>query len=174
MLKGISPLISPELLKVLCEMGHGDEIVLADANFPAESMGLVSGKLDDSGDVRALGEDLLHILMLGHIGLIEAEVLARDLLDPLQHHRRSVIVVIGHHHIVASVQQFNAGVAANVASAAGNQNCHCKNLSLVTIVAFFVRALPLLPKEYRFLHTESSTAHFMQLDSCMVWFVVVR
>ena len=38
MLKGISPLISPELLKVLCEMGHGDEIVLADANFPAESM----------------------------------------------------------------------------------------------------------------------------------------
>ena len=30
MLKGISPLISPELLKVLCEMGHGDEIVLAD------------------------------------------------------------------------------------------------------------------------------------------------
>lgn len=39
MLKGISNLISPELLKVLCEMGHGDEIVLADANFPTESMG---------------------------------------------------------------------------------------------------------------------------------------
>lgn len=39
MLKGISPLISPELLKVLCEMGHGDEIVLADANFPASSLG---------------------------------------------------------------------------------------------------------------------------------------
>ena len=34
MLKGINPLLSPELLKVLCEMGHGDEIVLADANFP--------------------------------------------------------------------------------------------------------------------------------------------
>ena len=37
MLKGISPLISPELLKVLAEMGHGDEIVLADAHFPGES-----------------------------------------------------------------------------------------------------------------------------------------
>jgi L-fucose mutarotase len=37
MLKGISPLISPELLKVMMEMGHGDEIVLADANFPAAS-----------------------------------------------------------------------------------------------------------------------------------------
>lgn len=39
MLKGISPLISPEMLKVLCEMGHGDEIVLADANFPSETTG---------------------------------------------------------------------------------------------------------------------------------------
>lgn len=39
MLKGISPIISPELLKALCEMGHGDELVIADGNFPAESMG---------------------------------------------------------------------------------------------------------------------------------------
>lgn len=35
MLKNISKIISPELLKVLCEMGHGDEIVIADGNFPA-------------------------------------------------------------------------------------------------------------------------------------------
>ena len=39
MLKGISPLISPQLLKVLCEMGHGDEIVLSDAHFPAGKLG---------------------------------------------------------------------------------------------------------------------------------------
>jgi L-fucose mutarotase len=38
MLKGISPVISPELLKILMEMGHGDEIILADGNFPAASM----------------------------------------------------------------------------------------------------------------------------------------
>ena len=37
MLKGIHPAISPELLKVLAEMGHGDEIVLADAHFPGHS-----------------------------------------------------------------------------------------------------------------------------------------
>jgi len=37
MLKGISSIISPELLKVLMEMGHADEIVLADGNFPAAS-----------------------------------------------------------------------------------------------------------------------------------------
>ncbi|MEG2950787.1 MAG: RbsD/FucU domain-containing protein, partial [Clostridia bacterium] len=39
MLKGISPLLSPELLKILAEMGHGDELVLGDCNFPAETMG---------------------------------------------------------------------------------------------------------------------------------------
>ncbi|MBR8536880.1 L-fucose mutarotase [Carboxylicivirga sediminis] len=38
MLKGISPLISPELLAVLARMGHGDEIVFADAHFPGESL----------------------------------------------------------------------------------------------------------------------------------------
>ena len=37
MLKGISPLISPRLLEILNRMGHGDEIVLADAHFPGES-----------------------------------------------------------------------------------------------------------------------------------------
>ena len=37
MLKGIHPAIGPELLKVLAEMGHGDEIVLADAHFPGHS-----------------------------------------------------------------------------------------------------------------------------------------
>ncbi|KDN70422.1 putative RbsD/FucU transporter [Colletotrichum sublineola] len=37
-LKGISPVISPDLLKVLAEMGHGDEIVLADAHFPSHSI----------------------------------------------------------------------------------------------------------------------------------------
>ena len=39
MLKNIPPILSPEMLKVLCEMGHSDRIVIADANFPAESIG---------------------------------------------------------------------------------------------------------------------------------------
>ena len=37
MLKGIHPIISPDLLKILSEMGHGDEIVFGDGNFPAAS-----------------------------------------------------------------------------------------------------------------------------------------
>ena len=39
MLKGIPKIITPELLKVLCEMGHGDEIVISDGNFPGNSIG---------------------------------------------------------------------------------------------------------------------------------------
>ncbi len=39
MLKGIPEILSPQLLKVLCEMGHSDTIVIADGNFPVESMG---------------------------------------------------------------------------------------------------------------------------------------
>jgi L-fucose mutarotase len=38
MLKGVPNIISPKLLKILMEMGHGDEIVLADGNFPAASV----------------------------------------------------------------------------------------------------------------------------------------
>ncbi len=39
MLKGVPKILSPELLKVLCEMGHSDRLVISDGNFPAESMG---------------------------------------------------------------------------------------------------------------------------------------
>lgn len=37
MLKGIPPILGPELLKIIMEMGHGDELVIADGNFPAAS-----------------------------------------------------------------------------------------------------------------------------------------
>lgn len=39
MLKGIPKILPPELLKVLCEMGHGDRLVIADGNFPSASVG---------------------------------------------------------------------------------------------------------------------------------------
>lgn len=39
MLKGIPKILSPEILKILSEMGHGDELVIADANFPSASFG---------------------------------------------------------------------------------------------------------------------------------------
>lgn len=56
MLKGVPAILSPALLKVLCEMGHGDEIVIADGNFPAESMG------KDAIVIRADGHGVPEIL----------------------------------------------------------------------------------------------------------------
>ena len=46
MLKGISPLLSPDLLATLARMGHGDELVLADAHFPGESVNPVCLRAD--------------------------------------------------------------------------------------------------------------------------------
>ncbi len=63
MLKGISPLLSPELLKILAEMGHGDELVIGDANFPAQSMGQRCVRLDGHGGVELL-DAILNLLPL--------------------------------------------------------------------------------------------------------------
>lgn len=56
MLKNIPPILSPELLKVLCEMGHGDELVIGDGNFPAQSVGA------DAVVVRADGHGVPELL----------------------------------------------------------------------------------------------------------------
>ncbi|MWV46784.1 L-fucose mutarotase [Paenibacillus sp. HJL G12] len=65
MLKGISPLLSPELLKILAEMGHGDEIVFGDANFPAVSMAQRLVRADGHG-IPELLEAVLELFPLNH------------------------------------------------------------------------------------------------------------
>ncbi|MDX1967387.1 MAG: RbsD/FucU domain-containing protein [Planctomycetaceae bacterium] len=49
MLKGIPPIMSPELMEVLMRMGHGDDLVIADGNFPAETMGRRVVRTDGHG-----------------------------------------------------------------------------------------------------------------------------
>lgn len=49
MLKGIPNILSPDLLKVLMEMGHGDELVIADGNFPAASLATRLIRCDGNG-----------------------------------------------------------------------------------------------------------------------------
>ena len=58
MLKNIPKIVSPQLLKVLCEMGHGDEIVIADGNFPAETFGQRVIRADGLG-----GEEMLDAVL---------------------------------------------------------------------------------------------------------------
>jgi L-fucose mutarotase len=54
MLKNLDPLLTPDLLQVLRAMGHGDEIVLVDANYPAESAGPEVVRLDGIEATRVL------------------------------------------------------------------------------------------------------------------------
>ncbi len=63
MLKGIPAILSPELLKVLMEMGHGDELVIADGNFPAASTARRLLRADGHG-VPELLEAILKLLPL--------------------------------------------------------------------------------------------------------------
>jgi L-fucose mutarotase len=58
MLKGIDPLLTPDLLRVLAAMGHGDEIVLADANFTAATL--------------AAGKPLIHLAGVGVVRAAQA------------------------------------------------------------------------------------------------------
>jgi L-fucose mutarotase len=83
MLKGISPVLSPDLLKILCEMGHGDEIVLADSNFPGVGIGrrLIRA---DGVPIKTILEGVLPIFPLDTYAdpLIMMEAVEGDTLDP--------------------------------------------------------------------------------------------
>jgi len=63
MLKNISPLISPDLLKCLAEMGHGDELCIADGNYPSNSMNERVMRLDGQ-NIPELLEAILAIFPL--------------------------------------------------------------------------------------------------------------
>jgi len=83
MLKGISACVSPDLLKVLAEMGHGDEIVLADAHFPGHS---VNGRVlrADGLTVTTLLDGILPLFDLDTYAdpLVMMGAVPGDALDP--------------------------------------------------------------------------------------------
>lgn len=79
MLKNISPIISPELLKILMEMGHGDEIVIGDGNFPAASIAQRLVRLDGHG-VDEILDAILKLMPLDTY--VEAPVALMDNGDP--------------------------------------------------------------------------------------------
>ena len=83
MLKGIAPVISPELLKVLSEMGHGDEIVFADAHLPGHTMNNRVLRADGVG-VDALLKGLIPLFELDSYAppLVMMAAVSGDQLDP--------------------------------------------------------------------------------------------
>lgn len=84
MLKGINPLISPELLATLCRMGHGEEIVFADAHFPAHQFGQRVLRADGL-QIPALLEAILPLFELDAYDatpVMMMDVVAGDSADP--------------------------------------------------------------------------------------------
>jgi L-fucose mutarotase len=83
MLKGISPCISPDLLKIMAEMGHGDEIILADAHFPGHSVNARVLRADGV-DVASLLDGMLPLFELDSYSppLAMMAAVAGDKLDP--------------------------------------------------------------------------------------------
>jgi len=67
MLKGISPLISPDLIKVLMELGHGDELVIADGNFPSASVARRLVRADGLGCLALLDAILTLVPLDRHV-----------------------------------------------------------------------------------------------------------
>ena len=93
MLKGIHPAISPDLLKALAEMGHGDELVLADAHFPGHSLGRPALRADGVS-VATLIEGILPLFELDAYAppLVMMAPVSGDQLDPAveEHYLRAI------------------------------------------------------------------------------------
>lgn|SRR5512140_485774 len=83
MLKGIAPCISPELLKVMAEMGHGDELVLADAHFPGHAVNQRTIRADGVG-IPTLLDAILPLFELDSYAdpLVMMAAVQGDQLDP--------------------------------------------------------------------------------------------
>lgn len=83
MLKGISKYLTPELLAVLHRMGHGDEIILADAHFPGHSLGPQVLRADGI-PVAVLLDAILPLFELDSYAppLVMMQVVPGDTLDP--------------------------------------------------------------------------------------------
>ena len=86
MLKGISPLLSPDLLAALSRMGHGDELVLGDAHFPAETFGTRLVLRADGIPAERLLDAILPLFELDSYGddppMLTMEAVPGDTLDP--------------------------------------------------------------------------------------------
>jgi L-fucose mutarotase len=84
MLRGIHPALSPELLATLHRMGHGDELILADAHFPGENLGAPVLRADGV-DIDTLLDGILPLIMLDtyvEAPLVMMDAVTGDVLDP--------------------------------------------------------------------------------------------
>lgn len=100
MLKGIHPCISPDLLKLLAEMGHGDELILADAHFPGHTFNPRVLRADGLG-ITTLLDGILPLFELDSYAdpLVMMAAVSGDTLDPAVEEKYMVAI---HRHCPAA------------------------------------------------------------------------
>lgn len=99
MLKGIDPLLSPKLLEILAEMGHGDELAVVDANFPAAAMArrLVRVNASALGVLRAVLTLLpLDDFVDAPLTAMEVEGAPEEMPEPVREFQEAADVAEGH------------------------------------------------------------------------------
>jgi L-fucose mutarotase len=108
MLKGLDPLLGPELLAALRAMGHGDEIVIADGNFPAAANARRLIRLDGVSSPRA-AHAILSVLPLDESvpqSAFRMEMTgAPDAMPPVCRELTAELLAIGYDRGVASIER---------------------------------------------------------------------
>ena len=109
MLKGIDPLLGPELLSILRSMGHGDEIVVADANFPSEANAQRLIRLDGVSGPR-VAQAILSVLPLDDFVPDAAfrmeDSSAPEATPPVCQEYAQALSAVGYHRPIAAVERF--------------------------------------------------------------------
>ena len=108
MLKGVDPLLGPELLAILRAMGHGDEIVIADANFPAEANAQRLVRLDGVAGVRVL-QAIVSVLPLDDFepeaAFRMANSSAPDVVPPVCQEYTQVLATAGYDRHIGAIER---------------------------------------------------------------------
>jgi L-fucose mutarotase len=105
MLVGISPLVGPDLLATLYRMGHGDELVLADAHFPTDTVGARVLRADGLRIPDLLDGILPLIALDAHVPdpIVMMAAVEGDHLDPQVHNRYREVIERHHPRAAATV-----------------------------------------------------------------------
>jgi L-fucose mutarotase len=108
MLKGIDPLLGPELLAILRAMGHGDEIVVADANFPADAHARRLVRLDGVPGpraVRAIASVLPLDDFVPEAAFRMADTTAPDVVPPVVREYAAILAAAGDDRPIAVIER---------------------------------------------------------------------
>lgn len=109
MLNNIDPLLNGNLLKAMRDMGHGDELIVVDANFPAASLGIPVIRYDGVGTERLLKAILTHLPLDDYVSenLFRMEVVEdASIIPDICQNYVSLLKELGHGSVITPLERF--------------------------------------------------------------------